>query len=150
MEERATDQARDAAADALRRGWVDGAISTDTFEARLGLALGARSEAELVTLTHDLPRRAAAVPETPAVLTVRLRSDEAQIVLGRHRSCDRIFDDDSVSRKHALLRRTRTGLRLHDLDSTNGTSVNGDRIDVADVSAGDTIRLGRVTLRLTD
>lgn len=55
---RASERDRVQAARALREGWVHGAVSTDTFEARLGLALTATRQEELRTLVHDLPRKA--------------------------------------------------------------------------------------------
>jgi pSer/pThr/pTyr-binding forkhead associated (FHA) protein len=80
---------------------------------------------------------------------LRLQPCETDLVLGRHRSCQRIYDDDSVSRRHASIRLTGYGLRVHDLDSTNGTWLNGIRVEgSARVAQGDELRLGRVRLLL--
>ena len=72
----------------------------------------------------------------------------ARVVLGRSRDCDVVLDDKNVSRRHAELVRHGDGFVLRDLDSTNGSAVNGRRVRQADVKAGDLISLGTVTLRL--
>jgi Protein of unknown function (DUF3662)/FHA domain len=68
------------------------------------------------------------------------------VVLGRSRECDIVLDDRSVSRRHAELVRHGDGFLLRDLDSTNGSSVNGKRIKEAAVEPGDDILLGTVAL----
>ena len=68
------------------------------------------------------------------------------VVLGRSRDCDIVLDDKSVSRRHAELVRHGDGFLLRDLDSTNGSSVNGKRIREAAVEPGDDIILGTVAL----
>lgn len=58
-------------------------------------------------------------------------------------------DNHGVSRLHATVLPTEEGLCIIDLDSTNGTSVNGERLSVGQrviLKAGDTVELG--TLRL--
>jgi hypothetical protein len=70
------------------------------------------------------------------------------LTLGRGRDCDVVLDDRNVSRHHAELVRHGDGFVLRDLDSTNGSAVNGRRVRQADVKAGDVITLGTVTLRL--
>ena len=53
-----------------------------------------------------------------------------------------MIDDDDVSREHALIERRPSGFRLSDRHSTNGTWVNGVRIDEIDLHDGDEIWLG--------
>jgi hypothetical protein len=67
-------------------------------------------------------------------------------VLGRSRDCDVVLDDRSVSRRHAELVRHGDGCLLRDLDSTNGSAVNGKRIREAAVQPGDDITVGTVAL----
>jgi hypothetical protein len=67
-------------------------------------------------------------------------------VLGRSRDCDVVLDDRSVSRRHAELVRHGDGFLLRDLDSTNGSAVNGKRIREAAVQPGDDITVGTVAL----
>jgi hypothetical protein len=68
------------------------------------------------------------------------------VVLGRSRDCDIVLDDRSVSRRHAELVRHGDGFLLRDLDSTNGSAVNGKRIREAAVRPGDDITIGTVAL----
>lgn len=56
--------------------------------------------------------------------------------------------DTMVSRRHATLTPTPDGVMVSDLGSTNGTSVNGARIQQALVRRGETLTLGITTFRL--
>ena len=50
-------------------------------------------------------------------------------VIGRHKSCDIIVDDRSVSRNHSLLmRKTDGSFSYMDLNSKNGSYINGEKI----------------------
>ncbi len=63
--------------------------------------------------------------------------------LGRSRECDVVLDDGNISRAHAELRPRGGSWVLTDLGSTNGSSVNGRRIDAPTVvKPGDEIELG--------
>lgn len=66
--------------------------------------------------------------------------------LGRGFSVDVRLDDNSVSRRHALLAVRPRGARILDDRSANGTHVNGRRVTEAELSDGDVIVLGRVVL----
>ncbi|KRF23880.1 FtsK/SpoIIIE domain-containing protein [Phycicoccus sp. Soil803] len=67
-----------------------------------------------------------------------------EVLLGRERTSDLFLDDSSVSRRHATVTSTADGLVLADLDSFNGTKVNGQRVHGARaLLPGDTIMLGR-------
>lgn len=70
--------------------------------------------------------------------------DSRRVVIGRDQS---LFSggplvDPKISRKHAELQSTKTGVRLRDLGSSNGTFVNGIRIDRVDLALDDRIRVG--------
>ncbi|MEP7161631.1 MAG: FHA domain-containing protein, partial [Dermatophilaceae bacterium] len=71
-------------------------------------------------------------------------------VLGRDSGADVTIDDAGVSRRHAEIRVTRDGphyaVTIRDLNSTNGTYVNGDRVDSHRLADGDRLTLGRSTL----
>jgi ABC transport system ATP-binding/permease protein len=65
-------------------------------------------------------------------------------ILGREPGCDDVLDDPRVSRRHARLTRSPEGLTIEDLDSANGTFVNGVRISTAmPLQAGDQVTIGR-------
>jgi pSer/pThr/pTyr-binding forkhead associated (FHA) protein len=70
----------------------------------------------------------------------------AKAVLGRSKDCDVQVEDANVSRRHAELRREGSTWWLVDLDSTNGTELNGKRVQKAKLSEGDTITLGATDL----
>jgi len=63
--------------------------------------------------------------------------------------CDVDLNDPDVSRRHAVVRSVDTGVALEDLGSTNGTWVNGRRIEgIVELSAGDEVRFGNTVWRL--
>lgn len=76
---------------------------------------------------------------------IPLPEGEAQ-VLGRGTRSDIRMEDDRVSRRHCRIQQTADGLRVTDLDSANGTFVDGDAVDEAHVAAGETFRVGPVVL----
>ena len=65
------------------------------------------------------------------------------LMLGRRSDNDVVVDENWVSRQHALIIETSTGFALRDLNTTNGTFVNGGRIGPAEhlLNHGDSIRL---------
>jgi hypothetical protein len=67
--------------------------------------------------------------------------------IGRGLAADLRLDEDSVSRRHAILVYRRAGSRILDDRSSNGTFVNGRRVTQADLHDGDVLVLGRVVLR---
>ena len=67
--------------------------------------------------------------------------------LGRATGADFSVDGALVSRVHCRLIATPGGgLEVRDLDSTNGTFVNGQRVQTAQLESGDRIQIGRVEL----
>ena len=78
---------------------------------------------------------------------------EAELVLGRAADEDegRLGDDPEISRRHARLSRGDDGqLTIEDLGSSNGTYVNGARIDSPrTLDVGDSVRVGQTDLEVT-
>lgn len=67
----------------------------------------------------------------------------APLILGRDRNADLVLHDPEVSRRHARLESHEGLLYLVDLDSSNGTFLNGRRVTEAiEVRAGDEIDVG--------
>jgi pSer/pThr/pTyr-binding forkhead associated (FHA) protein len=69
------------------------------------------------------------------------------IHIGRGLAADLRLDESSVSRRHAILVPRPSGARILDDRSSNGTFVNGRRVQQADLRSGDVLVLGRVVLR---
>jgi hypothetical protein len=87
------------------------------------------------------PARLVISGETGDVTTFELPRGPA--VVGRSTRADLTLGDDSVSGRHAVLTWDGSLLRVSDLGSTNGTTVNGTRIvDWVDLRDGDEIRFG--------
>lgn len=72
----------------------------------------------------------------------RIVLDVGTHVIGRGTAADVRIDDEGVSREHAKLVITEEMVNLLDLQSTNGTYVNGAPVDVAVVREGDRIHVG--------
>jgi hypothetical protein len=66
--------------------------------------------------------------------------------IGRHPDSDIFLDDITVSRRHAEIRRGSDGFSLHDVGSLNGTYVNRERVEGADLRSGDEIQIGKFKL----
>ena len=89
----------------------------------------------LRTVTEGLPE------QTFRILAGGVRT------IGRAPGADFIVDAALVSRVHCRVTALPDGgLELRDLDSTNGTFVNGKRIETARLATGDRIQVGRVEL----
>jgi pSer/pThr/pTyr-binding forkhead associated (FHA) protein len=67
--------------------------------------------------------------------------------IGRGLAADLRLDENSVSRRHAIVVQDEQGTRILDDRSSNGTFVNGRRVEQAQLSHGDEVMLGRVALR---
>ena len=91
------------------------------------------------------PGRYLEVQGAGRTLLIPIGSDVIHI--GRGLSADLRLDESSVSRRHAILVPRVSGARVLDDRSSNGTFVNGRRVQQADLSDGDVIVVGRVVLR---
>jgi pSer/pThr/pTyr-binding forkhead associated (FHA) protein len=78
-------------------------------------------------------------------LTIPLEAEATRI--GRGLAADLRLDESSVSRRHAIVVQEEGATRILDDRSSNGTIVNGSRVQQADLRHGDVIALGRVVLR---
>jgi hypothetical protein len=156
--------ARQGTLRSLSHAYAHGLVTTATLEQRVGEALRARDHDGLATCLWDLPRpapwwrrRAAPVGRRPHALLVEddeqllrivLPPAPGLVVIGRHSGCDVRVANTSVSRHHAAISARGGICRVRDLGSTNGTSLNGRPIDVADVRSRDHLMLGEVAIRL--
>ncbi|HEX9711803.1 MAG TPA: DUF3662 and FHA domain-containing protein [Actinomycetota bacterium] len=68
------------------------------------------------------------------------------VVIGRLETCDVIVPDPGASRRHAEIRREGDEWVVIDLGSTNGTEINGKRVNRHRLAPGDRIVFGETTL----
>jgi len=115
-------------------------------EAHSRIFLGGEVGMTLETLEM---RKPGAVAKCASI--AELLQTKSQIVIGRGTECDLMLDDALVSRRHALVSKGKNGgILIEDLDSANGTFVNGRRIKgVVPLPADFPVYMGRHVLRLT-
>jgi pSer/pThr/pTyr-binding forkhead associated (FHA) protein len=105
-------------------------------------------------LTAEEQAAVEALPNGSALLVVqrgpsagsRFLLDTDEVTAGRHPESDIFLDDVTVSRRHAVFRRTSDGYLVADVGSLNGTYVNRDRIDEVLLSGGDEVQIGKYRL----
>ena len=80
-------------------------------------------------------------------MTYDLNTEE--IVIGRNPTTDITLLDEGISREHAVILydADAVGYVIEDLQSTNGTKVNGKRIRSAPLAEGDEIQIGQTLFR---
>ena len=74
--------------------------------------------------------------------------DRTRMVIGRGRGADLVIAESTMSREHAAIAFEEDGCIIEDLQSTNGTKVNGKRCDQSRLQDGDEIQLGRLQLQI--
>ncbi|MDP8942883.1 MAG: FHA domain-containing protein [Actinomycetota bacterium] len=160
---RASNRQREQAVGLLRRRYSEGCLSTGTFEERIERAYGAQEESELDPLIDDLVRSWRLVPAlrtgcdrlraalgrlTDAIrgpiplVPPTLEPPSTELIVGRDPCCHLVLEDPLVSRRHVALRRRGAEWLLADLGSTNGTWINGWRVERALIEDGDEIAMG--------
>lgn len=79
----------------------------------------------------------------------RTASLEKQIVIGRATTADFVVQDETVSSNHLKITRETDGLYIMDMNSANGTMVNGEELkSVAPLRSDDVVIIGRTTLKI--
>jgi len=100
-------------------------------------------------LTEEGPPPDVALAQEIVTLTVdgrRREVDKRRVVIGRSKDCDIQITDPNASRRHAEIRQEGAAYWLIDLDSTNGSQVNGRRTARAKLESGDVITIGSTDL----
>lgn len=69
--------------------------------------------------------------------------DKDEITIGRNSANDITIDNLAVSDRHARIVRDKTGYYLEDLDSTNGTFVDGRKISRIGIGGQQEIKIGK-------
>jgi pSer/pThr/pTyr-binding forkhead associated (FHA) protein len=110
--------------------------------------LGHSMRRESLAFARPAPGRYIAVEEGELMRLVPLHGAVTHI--GRGFSADLRLEDQSISRRHAVVVERSGGARILDDRSANGTFVNGRRVAEAALHDRDVIRLGRVVLVYVD
>ena len=155
----------------LSAAYANGLLSKDTLAWRLDQLLDARL-VDPLPLVGDLhfrspPRRLVSVADVvarvlrrvtgstmgdrddvPVLLALDWSGGQSDITIGRDRGCDVILSGAEVSRRHARLFFRDGSWVLQDLQSTNGTTVNGVRVGRCELRPGDHLILGGEHLTL--
>ena len=121
-------------------------LETHTFETESHSAGDADATMQQVyvdTSEREADQEVCLVQIYPAdVVDGMMLLDSHRIVLGRDEQCDVVLDDTSVSRQHAAIYERSDGFYVEDLESTNGTRVNGELVRTTILDSGDRIQLG--------
>ena len=110
--------------------------------------LGHSARRDSLAFARPAPGRYLAIEDGDVMRLVALH--QAVTHLGRGFSADLRLEDQSVSRRHAVIVNGGEGARILDDRSANGTFVNGRRVTDAVLRDRDVIRLGRVALVYRD
>jgi FHA domain len=154
----------------LNAAYAEGLLSERTLAYRLDV-LFASQVIDPAGLVGDLTRRVSRRPSGRRLLSARrgrtrsraslaevvddsilLALDwngaQEEMVIGRHPSCDVVMTGDTVSRRHARLTFRDGSWIVQDLDSTNGTRLNGQFVGRCRLRPGDQLALGSQVLRV--
>lgn len=102
------------------------------------LRIGGRDPGSLVTMEYTSPAEAAVAG--PQAITF---ADQTEVQIGRDPENDVVVDAPMVSRFHASIERVGKRFRLRDLNSSNGTFVNGEQVEGETwLAKDDTVRVG--------
>jgi membrane fusion protein (multidrug efflux system) len=77
-------------------------------------------------------------------------ADGVEYVIGRSPGADMVVDDAQCSGRHAIVLLRGARCTIRDLDSANGTFVNGEPVDQSEIRPGDRLRLGRTEFAVSD
>jgi pSer/pThr/pTyr-binding forkhead associated (FHA) protein len=121
-----------------------------------GSAVPRPADARRPPVAVGLPQKPPSPPAAPTFELVaidgpmagqRFAVNNSELVAGREGNINLGFDP-GASRRHASFSRTGAGVFVRDLGSTNGTMVNGVRVQEMALRLGDTVRIGGTTFRL--
>lgn len=140
----------------LRVGWsrflkarlLDPRIFIGDLELRHEGRLRARSLARAWAWLDLILRRLEAGAPAPVLLALDWSGADSELLIGRHPGCDVVLEDLSVSRRHARLVFRDARWIVQDLNSTNGTALNGRRVGRCEIRPGDSLALGEQRLEV--
>ncbi|NLO72860.1 MAG: DUF3662 and FHA domain-containing protein [candidate division WS1 bacterium] len=129
---------------AAERSCLVGPVLTVKLEPDQRLATG-RVRVEADFADHSLPARL----EVISGIEPRVLEFVGEADIGRSEECCLPLEDAAISRRHARLVWTYSGYLLEDLGSSNGTFVDGRKVDRILLSGGELIEIGLVQMRFS-
>lgn len=118
-------------------------LTVDTPEASF-----VRENDKLETGSLERPPRLIVVEDQQGLLSQSVFIISDNVTVGRSQHNTIVINDNFISHEHACISESKHNYLLTDLNSTNGTLVNGQRIkDETALADGDVIKLGAVTLK---
>jgi hypothetical protein len=120
----------------------DGSVGRRSVQAEGRFAAGAGLAEKSLRSDRELSPPLRLLPIDPGMSQVSLVSSPVRV--GRADDNDLVLADPEVSRHHARLELDAQGWRAVDLGSTNGTWVNGVRLNAATIDAGDEVAFGGI------
>ncbi|HEY4716007.1 MAG TPA: FHA domain-containing protein [bacterium] len=110
------------------------ALETHTDKSLFYRPIPAHIKASLVMIEGESENKRFAMTESP-------------IFIGRDKGMDIFMEDKSLSREHAVIFFYDGRFYIRDLKSTNGTMVNGKRIDQTSLNFRDVVQFGKVAFK---
>jgi hypothetical protein len=102
------------------------------------------TEDDVVVELDELPAVAGVlIVRSGSQAGMRIVLDKEQLQLGRHPDSDVVFDDITVSRRHAEVERVADGYIVRDMGSLNGTYLNQERVEWSPMVSGDELQIGK-------
>lgn len=148
--------AKDPGGDSIENRFLLYGFAPDAPEGRLEVF-------ESLTIEPDIDagktfRELAREAEPPPAMNIRVMLNQElelqrgfmppSMSVGRDQTCELILADPSVSRRHCRLSWSRGKFWVEDLESVNGTSINGKRVRKAAIAAGDRVGAGIYEIEL--
>jgi pSer/pThr/pTyr-binding forkhead associated (FHA) protein len=140
-------------------GWVGGFVggvsfdlvgtlsNTGLFSRLIGLSLIGLMIGLFIGLVQELTKSAWLVSEAGRLKGRQFRLEGATAMIGRaEENAVGLFGDPGVQPRHAVIERRSTGYALKNLAVQEGTFVNGQRIETAELNDGDRIRISNYEL----
>jgi hypothetical protein len=159
---------RQRLATVLNSAYADGLLSADTLSQRLDLLFGKSLidpsrlvgdlagrvpgrgwHAKLLRTTRIWLREAIGVRgRSPMLLALDWSGAQDELLVGRHASCDVRLRNPTVSRRHARLVFRDAAWIVQDLESKNGTAVNGRSVGRCRLAPGDDLAFADEHVRI--
>lgn len=133
-------------------GDVEGSATGESAFADLDDSFEAEPVPDTLLIDEDMPDLsdgiAAAQPLYPGLIVQRggefqrvLSWDADRLTVGRGGDCDVVLATPEVSRRHTMFVRKGDHFEVRDLESINGTLVNGNRVGRCTLEVGDTVKV---------